>query len=164
MGEMEMRILLGDFCISWTKEWMCDPFSMIIEHSSLKHCTVVRLQFVTGESTKTTGPVLIHVVTEKGCGNPYAERAADNKYHVVTKFDPPTGKQFKAKATTQSYTTYFAEALIAKAEADKHIIGIHAAMGGGTSMNLFLRRFPTRCFDVGIAEQHTSYICGGSDL
>ncbi|KAF5941697.1 hypothetical protein HYC85_019339 [Camellia sinensis] len=108
------------------------------------------------KSTKTTGPVLIHVVTEKGRGYPYAERAAD-KYHGVAKFDPATGKQFKASAKTQSYTTYFAEALIAEAEADKDIVAIHAAMGGGTGLNLFLRRFPTRCFDVGIAEQHASW-------
>ncbi|KAG5554905.1 hypothetical protein RHGRI_012458 [Rhododendron griersonianum] len=105
------------------------------------------------KSTKTTGPVLIHVVTEKGRGYPYAEKAAD-KYHGVVKFDPATGKQFKASAKTLAYTTYFAEALIAEAEADKDIVAIHAAMGGGTGLNLFLRRFPTRCFDVGIAEQH----------
>ncbi|KAG5113629.1 hypothetical protein JHK82_036898 [Glycine max] len=112
------------------------------------------------KSTKTTGPVLLHVVTEKGHGYPYAERAAD-KYHGVTKFDPATGKQFKSNAATQSYTTYFAEALIAEAEADKDIVGIHAAMGGGTGMNLFLRRFPTRCFDVGIAEQHAVTFAAG---
>ncbi|GAB4843528.1 Transketolase-like protein 1 [Ancistrocladus abbreviatus] len=105
------------------------------------------------KSTQTAGPVLIHVVTEKGRGYPYAEKAAD-KYHGVAKFDPATGKQFKARAPTQSYTTYFAEALIAEAEADKDIVAIHAAMGGGTGLNLFQRRFPTRCFDVGIAEQH----------
>ncbi|PPS11960.1 hypothetical protein GOBAR_AA08684 [Gossypium barbadense] len=105
------------------------------------------------KTTKTTGPVLIHVVTEKGRGYPYAERAAD-KYHGVVKFDPATGKQFKGNSATQSYTTYFAEALIAEAEADKNIVAIHAAMGGGTGLNLFLRRFPQRCFDVGIAEQH----------
>ena len=79
----------------------------------------------------------------------------------VTKFDPPTGKQFKSKATTQSYTTYLADALIAEAEADKDIVAIHAAMGGGTGMNLFLRRFPTRCFDVGIAEQHAVTFAAG---
>ncbi|KAK6130430.1 hypothetical protein DH2020_035840 [Rehmannia glutinosa] len=105
------------------------------------------------KSTKTTGPVLIHVVTEKGRGYPYAEKAAD-KYHGVAKFDPATGKQFKSSAPTQSYTTYFAEALIAEAEADTDVVAIHAAMGGGTGLNLFQRRFPTRCFDVGIAEQH----------
>lgn len=79
----------------------------------------------------------------------------------MAKFDPATGKQFKANASTQSYTTYFAEALIAEAEADKDIVAIHAAMGGGTGMNLFLRRFPTRCFDVGIAEQHAVTFAAG---
>ncbi|TYI05919.1 hypothetical protein ES332_A10G122300v1 [Gossypium tomentosum] len=112
------------------------------------------------KTTKTTGPVLIHVVTEKGRGYPYAERAAD-KYHGVVKFDPATGKQFKGNSATQSYTTYFAEALIAEAEADKNIVAIHAAMGGGTGLNLFLRRFPQRCFDVGIAEQHAVTFAAG---
>eukprot|EP00262_Sarcandra_glabra_P008337 TRINITY_DN21784_c0_g1_i1.p1 TRINITY_DN21784_c0_g1~~TRINITY_DN21784_c0_g1_i1.p1 ORF type:complete len:717 (-),score=102.15 TRINITY_DN21784_c0_g1_i1:162-2312(-) len=112
------------------------------------------------KSTHTTGPVLIHVVTEKGRGYPYAEKA-DDKYHGVVKFDPATGKQFKAKTPTQSYTTYFAEALIAEAEVDKDIVAIHAAMGGGTGLNLFLRRFPTRCFDVGIAEQHAVTFAAG---
>ncbi|XP_023000608.1 probable 1-deoxy-D-xylulose-5-phosphate synthase, chloroplastic isoform X1 [Cucurbita maxima] len=112
------------------------------------------------KSTKTTGPVLIHVITEKGRGYPYAEKAAD-KYHGVTKFDPATGKQQKTKAATQSYTTYFAEALIAEAEVDNDIIAIHAAMGGGTGLNLFQRRFPTRCFDVGIAEQHAVTFAAG---
>lgn len=112
------------------------------------------------KSTKTTGPVLIHVVTEKGRGYPYAEKAAD-KYHGVTKFDPATGKQFKSSTPTQSYTNYFAEALIAEAEADKDIVAIHAAMGGGTGLNLFQRRFPTRCFDVGIAEQHAVTFAAG---
>ncbi|KAK8671067.1 hypothetical protein V6N13_037676 [Hibiscus sabdariffa] len=112
------------------------------------------------KTTKTTGPVLIHVVTEKGRGYPYAERA-DDKYHGVVKFDPATGKQFKGSSVTQSYTTYFAEALIAEAEADKNIVAIHAAMGGGTGLNLFLRRFPERCFDVGIAEQHAVTFAAG---
>ncbi|KDP40044.1 hypothetical protein JCGZ_02042 [Jatropha curcas] len=112
------------------------------------------------KSTKTIGPVLIHVVTEKGRGYPYAEKAAD-KYHGVAKFDPATGKQFKSSGATQSYTTYFAEALIAEAEVDKDIVAIHAAMGGGTGLNLFLRRFPSRCFDVGIAEQHAVTFAAG---
>ncbi|CAN1854052.1 Probable 1-deoxy-D-xylulose-5-phosphate synthase, chloroplastic [Linum perenne] len=103
------------------------------------------------KSTKATGPVLLHVVTEKGRGYPYAEKAAD-KYH---------GKQFKSSTPTQSYTTYFAEALIAEAEADKDIIAIHAAMGGGTGLNLFDRRFPDNCFDVGIAEQHAVTFAAG---
>lgn len=79
----------------------------------------------------------------------------------VTKFDPATGKQYKGSAPTQSYTNYFAEALIAEAEADKDIIAIHAAMGGGTGLNYFLRRFPERCFDVGIAEQHAVTFAAG---
>ncbi|KAE8736014.1 putative 1-deoxy-D-xylulose-5-phosphate synthase [Hibiscus syriacus] len=112
------------------------------------------------KTTKTTGPVLIHVVTEKGRGYPYAERAND-KYHGVVKFDPATGKQFKGSSVTQSYTTYLAEALIAEAEADKNIVAIHAAMGGGTGLNLFLHRFPQRCFDVGIAEQHAVTFAAG---
>ncbi|WVZ98509.1 hypothetical protein U9M48_043940 [Paspalum notatum var. saurae] len=112
------------------------------------------------KSTNTTGPVLIHVVTEKGRGYPYAERAAD-KYHGVAKFDPATGKQFKSPAKTQSYTNYFAEALIAEAEQDSKIVAIHAAMGGGTGLNYFLRRFPNRCFDVGIAEQHAVTFAAG---
>ncbi|XP_042468245.1 1-deoxy-D-xylulose-5-phosphate synthase 1, chloroplastic-like [Zingiber officinale] len=112
------------------------------------------------KETKTTGPVLIHVVTEKGRGYPYAERAAD-KYHGVGKFDPATGKQFKSSSQTQSFTNYFADALIAEAEADRNIVAIHAAMGGGTGLNYFLRRFPTRCFDVGIAEQHAVTFAAG---
>ncbi|KAI9114856.1 hypothetical protein K1719_013869 [Acacia pycnantha] len=112
------------------------------------------------KSTKTTGPVLIHVVTEKGRGYPYAERAVD-KYHGVVKFDPATGKQFKTNAVTQSYSTCFAEALISEAEADKDIVAIHAAMGGATGLNIFQRRFPTRCFDVGIAEQHAVTFAAG---
>ncbi|CAN1854044.1 Probable 1-deoxy-D-xylulose-5-phosphate synthase, chloroplastic [Linum perenne] len=106
------------------------------------------------KSTKATGPVLLHVVTEKGRGYPYAEKG-------VAKFDPATGKQFKSSTPTQSYTTYFAEALIAEAEADKDIIAIHAAMGGGTGLNLFDRRFPDNCFDVGIAEQHAVTFAAG---
>ncbi|CAM6051479.1 unnamed protein product [Sphagnum compactum] len=112
------------------------------------------------KATETTGPVLIHVVTEKGRGYPYAERAAD-KYHGVVKFDPATGKQFKGKTATKAYTTYFAEALISEAEVDEGIVGIHAAMGGGTGMNIFGKRFPDRCFDVGIAEQHAVTFAAG---
>ncbi|KAF2611984.1 hypothetical protein F2Q70_00010261 [Brassica cretica] len=97
------------------------------------------------KSTRTSGPVLIHVVTKKG----------------VVKFDPETGKQFKNISETKSYTTYFAEALIAEAEAHKDVVAIHAAMGGGTGLNLFQRRFPTRCFDVGIAEQHAVTFAAG---
>lgn len=112
------------------------------------------------KATHTTGPVLIHVVTEKGRGYPFAERAAD-KYHGVVKFDPATGKQFKGKSDTKAYTTYFAEALIAEAEADPNVVAIHAAMGGGTGLNIFQKRFPEKCFDVGIAEQHAVTFAAG---
>ncbi|GFP95011.1 probable 1-deoxy-d-xylulose-5-phosphate synthase 2 chloroplastic [Phtheirospermum japonicum] len=106
------------------------------------------------------GPVLIHIVTEKGKGYPPAEAAAD-RMHGVVKFDPSTGKQNKAKSSTFSYTQYFAESLIREAEADSKIVAIHAAMGGGTGLNYFHKRFPERCFDVGIAEQHAVTFAAG---
>ncbi|XP_047311328.1 probable 1-deoxy-D-xylulose-5-phosphate synthase 2, chloroplastic [Impatiens glandulifera] len=106
------------------------------------------------------GPVLIHIVTEKGKGYPPAEAAAD-KMHGVVKFDPETGKQFKAKSPTLSYTQYFAESLIKEAEVDNKIVAIHAAMGGGTGLNYFQKKFPNRCFDVGIAEQHAVTFAAG---
>ncbi|OMO72970.1 hypothetical protein COLO4_27375 [Corchorus olitorius] len=106
------------------------------------------------------GPVLIHILTEKGKGYPPAEAAAD-KMHGVVKFDTKTGKQFKSKSTTLSYTQYFAESLIQEAEADDKIVAIHAAMGGGTGLNFFQKRFPHRCFDVGIAEQHAVTFAAG---
>ncbi|KAL3355299.1 hypothetical protein AABB24_019392 [Solanum stoloniferum] len=106
------------------------------------------------------GPVLIHIVTEKGKGYLPAE-AADDKMHGVAQFDPKTGKQFKAKSPTLSYTQYFAESLIKEAENDKKIVAIHAAMGGGTGLNYFQKQFPERCFDVGIAEQHAVTFAAG---
>nr|AZR38436.1 1-deoxy-D-xylulose 5-phosphate synthase [Plectranthus barbatus] len=106
------------------------------------------------------GPVLIHIITEKGKGYPPAEVAAD-KMHGVVKFDPTTGKQMKVKAKTQSYTQYFAESLVAEAEQDEKVVAIHAAMGGGTGLNIFQKRFPDRCFDVGIAEQHAVTFAAG---
>lgn len=106
------------------------------------------------------GPVLIHIVTEKGKGYPPAEAAAD-KMHGVVKFDPRTGVQSKTKSSTLSYTQYFAEALIKEAEEDSKIVAIHAAMGGGTGLNFFQKKFPDRCFDVGIAEQHAVTFAAG---
>ncbi|XP_059636259.1 probable 1-deoxy-D-xylulose-5-phosphate synthase 2, chloroplastic [Cornus florida] len=106
------------------------------------------------------GPVLIHVITEKGKGYAPAEIAAD-KMHGVVKFDPKSGKQLKTKSKTLSYTQYFAESLISEAERDDKIVAIHAAMGGGTGLNLFQKRFPDRCFDVGIAEQHAVTFAAG---
>ncbi|KAL9340765.1 hypothetical protein Peur_066984 [Populus x canadensis] len=106
------------------------------------------------------GPVLIHIITEKGKGYPPAEAAAD-KMHGVVKFDVKSGQQFKLKSSTLSYTQYFAESLIKEAEVDTKIVAIHAAMGGGTGLNYFQKRFPDRCFDVGIAEQHAVTFAAG---
>ncbi|KAL6331660.1 hypothetical protein AAG906_014310 [Vitis piasezkii] len=106
------------------------------------------------------GPVLVHVITEKGKGYAPAEVAAD-KMHGVVKFDAMSGKQLKTKSKTRSYTQYFAESLIAEAERDENIVAIHAAMGGGTGLNLFQKHFPDRCFDVGIAEQHAVTFAAG---
>ncbi|KAJ1433521.1 Transketolase-like, pyrimidine-binding domain [Sesbania bispinosa] len=108
----------------------------------------------------TLGPVLIHVITEKGKGYHPAEVAPD-KMHGVVKFDPKSGEQLKSKTSTRSYTQYFADSLTAEAEADDKIVAIHAAMGGGTGLNLFQKRFPERCFDVGIAEQHAVTFAAG---
>ncbi|KAG6489635.1 hypothetical protein ZIOFF_047754 [Zingiber officinale] len=106
------------------------------------------------------GPVLVHIVTEKGKGYAPAEEA-DDKMHGVVKFDPKTGKQFKSKSATLSYTQYFAESLIKEAELDDKIVAVHAAMGSGTGLNYFQKRFPEKCFDVGIAEQHAVTFAAG---
>ena len=79
----------------------------------------------------------------------------------VVKFEPESGKQLKSKTSTKSYTEYFAKSLIAEAERDDDIVAIHAAMGGGTGLNLFQKHFPDRCFDVGIAEQHAVTFAAG---
>ncbi|CAI0402922.1 unnamed protein product, partial [Linum tenue] len=112
------------------------------------------------KSMPAPGPVLIHLITEKGKGYAPAESAAD-KMHGVVKFDTISGKQIKTKTPTKSYTQYFAESLIAEAENDDKIVAIHAAMGGGTGLNLFQKQFPERCFDVGIAEQHAVTFAAG---
>ena len=100
-----------------------------------------------------SGPVLIHVVTKKGKGYPPAE-ASDDKYHGVSRFDVVTGTQVKSAAAAVSYTRAFADALVAEAEHDEAIVAVTAAMPGGTGLDRFGARFPDRCFDVGIAEQH----------
>ncbi len=106
------------------------------------------------------GPVLVHVVTQKGRGYAPAEAAAD-KYHGVVKFDVATGAQVKGKSGPPSYTSVFAKALIAEAEADEAIVAITAAMPSGTGLDKFAERFPRRCFDVGIAEQHAVTFAAG---
>src|SRR5260221_12563515 len=103
--------------------------------------------------TAEQGPVLVHVVTQKGRGYPPAEAAAD-KYHGVVKFDVARGGQVKGKAGALQYTKVFGKALIAAAEADAKIVAITAAMRSGTGLDKFAERFRDRCFDVGIAEQH----------
>ncbi|KQZ16278.1 1-deoxy-D-xylulose-5-phosphate synthase [Mesorhizobium sp. Root552] len=100
-----------------------------------------------------TGPVLIHVVTQKGKGYAPAEAAAD-KYHGVNRFDVITGAQAKAPANAPSYTKVFAQSLIQEAREDERIVAVTAAMPGGTGLDLFGEAFPGRTFDVGIAEQH----------
>ncbi|MBO9476333.1 1-deoxy-D-xylulose-5-phosphate synthase [Shimia sp. R11_0] len=102
---------------------------------------------------RATGPVLLHVVTQKGKGYKPAEAAPD-KAHATAKFDVSTGKQHKAQANAPSYTSVFAQALLQEAEADSRICAVTAAMPDGTGLNLFAERFPSRCFDVAIAEQH----------
>ena len=106
------------------------------------------------------GPVLIHVVTQKGKGYAPAE-AADDKYHGVAKFNVITGEQQKAASGPASYTKIFAQQLIREAEVDDRIVGITGAMPAGTGMDLFAERFPDRCFDVGIAEQHAVTFAAG---
>ena len=106
------------------------------------------------------GPILVHVVTQKGKGYAPAEQSAD-KYHGVGKFDVVTGQQAKSGANTPSYTKVFAQSLIREAEKDDRIVAITAAMPAGTGLDLFGQRFPERCFDVGIAEQHAVTFAAG---
>ena len=109
---------------------------------------------------RADGPVLIHAVTQKGKGYAPAESAAD-KGHATAKFDVVTGAQKKSPSNAPAYTKVFANALIAEAEVDDRIVGITAAMPGGTGMDVFGKRFPGRVFDVGIAEQHGVTFCAG---
>lgn len=106
------------------------------------------------------GPVLIHVVTQKGKGYAPAEAAAD-KYHGVNKFDVITGAQTKVKPNAPSYTSVFADALVQEATLDDKIVGITAAMPNGTGLDKLQEFFPKRCFDVGIAEQHAVTFAAG---
>jgi 1-deoxy-D-xylulose-5-phosphate synthase len=105
-------------------------------------------------------PILLHVVTQKGKGYAPAEASAD-KYHGVQKFNVVTGEQAKAPPGPPSYTKVFATALIAEAEADERIVSLNAAMPAGTGLDLFAKKFPKRCFDVGIAEQHAVTCAAG---
>jgi 1-deoxy-D-xylulose-5-phosphate synthase len=106
------------------------------------------------------GPILVHIVTQKGKGYEPAE-IADDKYHGVSKFNVITGEQAKAKAGPPSYTKVFGQELIRLAEKDDKVVGITAAMPSGTGLDLFGEKFPERCFDVGIAEQHAVTFAAG---
>ncbi|HVC54184.1 MAG TPA: 1-deoxy-D-xylulose-5-phosphate synthase [Stellaceae bacterium] len=110
--------------------------------------------------SRERGPVLIHVVTEKGHGYLPAEQA-DDKWHSVAKFEVVTGAQAKSASKAPSYTSVFAKSLIKEAEADDRIVAITAAMPSGTGLHTFGERFPTRTFDVGIAEQHAVTFAAG---
>ena len=109
---------------------------------------------------RAEGPVLIHAVTRKGKGYAPAENAAD-RGHATSKFDMITGQQAKAKSNAPSYTAVFARALVDEAGRDPRIVGITAAMPDGTGLKQFAERFPRRCFDVGIAEQHAVTFSAG---
>ncbi|MDQ0391970.1 1-deoxy-D-xylulose-5-phosphate synthase [Labrys monachus] len=106
------------------------------------------------------GPILVHVVTQKGKGYGPAEASAD-KYHGVVKFDVITGTQVKAKANAPAYTRVFAEALVKEAERDERVVAVTAAMPSGTGLDLFGQAFPQRLYDVGIAEQHAVTFSAG---
>jgi 1-deoxy-D-xylulose-5-phosphate synthase len=108
--------------------------------------------------TRATGPILIHAITKKGKG--YAEDRAD-RGHATGKFDLVTGKQAKSVSNAPSYTSVFAEALVNAAAKDDKIVAVTAAMPDGTGLTKFMERFASRCFDVGIAEQHAVTFCAG---
>ena len=107
-----------------------------------------------------TGPILVHVITQKGKGYVHAEASAD-KHHAVSKFNVITGEQAKAPPGPPSYTKVFTDALIQEAERDTNIVAVTAAMPSGTGLDRFAKRFPDRTFDVGIAEQHAVTFAAG---
>ena len=116
---------------------------------------------------RATGPMLIHVLTKKGKGYAPAEAARD-RGHATAQFDVVTGQQKKAASNAPSYTKVFADALLKEAAVDPRICAVTAAMPDGTGLNLFAERYPSRCFDVGIAEQHgvtffSGACCGGDE-
>ncbi len=110
--------------------------------------------------SKHEGPIMIHVKTQKGKGYSYAEKASDN-YHGVSKFNVITGEQIKSTTNLPAYTKVFANTLVKHAHRDSKIVGVTAAMPGGTGMDIFAKEFPKRMFDVGIAEQHAVTFSAG---
>ena len=109
---------------------------------------------------RASGPILVHAITKKGKGFAPAEGAAD-RGHARAKFNVATGEQAKAPSNAPSYTKVFAEALIKHAARDEKIVAVTAAMPDGTGLDRFLNRYPSRCFDVGIAEQHAVTFSAG---
>ncbi|MDE0849709.1 1-deoxy-D-xylulose-5-phosphate synthase [Yoonia sp.] len=109
---------------------------------------------------RATGPVLIHAITKKGKGFAPAE-AAHDKGHATGKFNVVTGEQKKAPSNAPSYTSVFAESLLKHAAMDSKICAVTAAMPDGTGLNKFMERYASRCFDVGIAEQHAVTFAAG---
>ena len=112
------------------------------------------------KESRHEGPIMIHIKTQKGKGYSYAEKANDH-YHGVSKFNVETGEQVKSKSNLPAYTKVFANTLVKHAKKDSKIIGITAAMPGGTGMDVFGKEFPNRMFDVGIAEQHAVTFAAG---
>ena len=110
--------------------------------------------------SRATGPILIHAITRKGKGYAPAEEALD-RGHATSKFDVVTGEQKKAPSNAPSYTSVFANALIDQATRDEKIVAVTAAMPDGTGLKKFMDRFASRCFDVGIAEQHAVTFAAG---
>jgi len=109
---------------------------------------------------RATGPILIHIQTQKGKGYGPAEAARD-RGHATAKFNVVTGEQKKSPSNAPSYTRVFADSLLAEAAVDDKICAVTAAMPDGTGLDLFAERYPSRCFDVGIAEQHGVTFCAG---
>ncbi|MBO6782061.1 MAG: 1-deoxy-D-xylulose-5-phosphate synthase [Alphaproteobacteria bacterium] len=121
-----------------------------IDGHNIDHLTPVLRNVRDG---KQDGPVLIHVVTQKGKGFE-SDKGGHEKYHAVAKFDVVTGAQVKAKSNAPNFTKVFAESLVREADKDEKIVAITAAMPSGTGLDIFGLAHPDRCFDVGIAEQH----------
>lgn len=128
-----------------------------VDGHNLEHLIPILKNVRDGDQTR---PVLVHVVTQKGKGYLPAENAAD-KYHGVNKFNVITGAQSKSQPKAPQYTKVFGEALIKEAEKDSKIVAINAAMPSGTGLDMFAEKFPNRCFDVGIAEQHAVTFAAG---
>ncbi len=112
------------------------------------------------KESRHEGAIMIHVKTQKGKGYSYAEKANDH-YHGVSKFNVETGEQIKSKSNLPAYTKVFANTLVKHAKKDSKIVGITAAMPGGTGLDIFGKEFPNRMFDVGIAEQHAVTFAAG---